>query len=239
MEAKMKSKASGGEIRRVIAIIILVVGGFLIARRIGSFVESQNVNTISNFEAIIDDLADNGFGSASSMHEQLLQARKVVIASNINAMLADRMVSSLLLLNELDPDTAIDMYIRTEGGWVDDAYAIIDVMNMISAPVNTHAIGGTHSAGAMILAAGTGIRTAYENSVIMFHAGLGEPDDEFGENQIKNKREILFWQSTARLPHDWVNQLEDRSYFLDAEQALQYEIVDKVVNYPKEKKADK
>ncbi|MFT4581548.1 MAG: ATP-dependent protease ClpP protease subunit [Gammaproteobacteria bacterium] len=73
----------------------------------------------------------------------------------------------LLLLDAIDSTAPIDLYIRTEGGWSNDAFSIIDVMQSMSAPVNTHAIGGANSSGAMILSADTGVRYGYPYSTIM------------------------------------------------------------------------
>jgi ATP-dependent Clp protease protease subunit len=137
-------------------------------------------------------------------------------------------VLALLLLDARDSNRPIDLYIRTEGGWVDDAFSIIDVMENLKSPVNTHAIGGTHSSGAMILAAGTGVRYAYPYSSIMFHGGLYEGDGDYGENTTDNERLVAFWERHAKLPPDWLHSRDEVTRFMGPEEALERGLVDEI-----------
>jgi len=186
-------------------------------------------NPVSDDSEIIDVLIDAGFEfSVNPLDTELLSHRKIVITTDINAISAQRTIKSLLLLDSIDGVLPIDLYIRTEGGWVSDTFAIIDVMKSLSAPVNTYAIGGTHSSGAMILAAGTGERLAYPHSSIMFHAGLYEEGDH-GEALIDNDRLTKFWKETSRIPEEWLSATEDDTYFLTPEKAQEYGLIDKIV----------
>jgi ATP-dependent Clp endopeptidase proteolytic subunit ClpP len=180
-------------------------------------------------EDIVDLLVDAGIElSTSPVEVSLLEHRRIVIATAINAATAQRVVRALLLLDAADGNRPIDLYIRTEGGWVDDAFSIINVMQTLQAPVNTHAIGGTHSSGAMILAAGTGVRHAYPFSSIMFHAGLYEDDGDHGQCTMDNRRLVAFWERHARLPSDWLHTREEKTYFLGPEKALELGLVDQI-----------
>ena len=191
----------------------------------------QKVRVTANYESIIDHLSDAGYGCSIILHDELLKNRKILISNDINAITCNRIVSSLLYLNSIDSTSFIDLYIQTTGGWLDAAFSIISVIKDISAPVNTYALGGTHSSGAMILAAGTGTRKAYQNAIIMFHAGLYESDGEFGENTLDNKRIINFWERNAELPEDWLKQRKDENYYLDPEIAKTYKIIDEIISY--------
>ena len=131
---------------------------------------------IDSYE-MVDIMIDAGFGiSGAQTDSDLLKTRTIVITTDINSITAQKVVKSLLMLDASGETKPIDLYVRTEGGWISDAFAIIDVMQSISAPVNTHAIGGAYSSGAMLVAAGTGIRYGHPNSCIMFHAGWYEDD---------------------------------------------------------------
>jgi ATP-dependent Clp protease protease subunit len=180
---------------------------------------------------LVDALVDAGIQfSANQADTELRTYRKIVIATDINAVSANRTIKGLLLLDAIDSRAPIDLYIRTEGGWISDAFGIIDVMESIRAPVNTHAIGGTHSAGAMILAAGTGIRYGYPYSAIMFHAGLYEDDAPYSSDRIDNERLKRFWKRHARIPTEWITTRKEKTYFLGPEAALEMGLIDKIIN---------
>ena len=167
--------------------------------------------------------------SENQMDVDLLKNRKLVITTQINAITAQRIIKSLLLLDTIDNTAPIDLYIRTQGGFVDDAFGIIDIMEYISAPVNTHAIGGTKSAGAMILAAGTGLRFAYPYSSIMFHAGLYEDDAaEYSSDKLGNNRLTGFWERHAHIPSEWLTEETDKYLYLSPEEALKWGLIDQI-----------
>ncbi|MBN2684317.1 MAG: ATP-dependent Clp protease proteolytic subunit [Pontiellaceae bacterium] len=206
-------------------LIALIIAGVVLA--IGLSDDESAVDYEPS--EIIDILVDAGLGcSESQIDNDLLEHRKIVVTTDINAISSQRVIKGLLLLDAIDDTAPIDLYIRTEGGWVSDAFGIIDVMENIRAPVNTHAVGGAFSAGAMILAAGTGTRYGLPNCSIMFHAGLYEDDAEFSEDRLDNERLITFWKAHAHLPAEWLNQREDEAYYLTAEKALEYGIIDQI-----------
>lgn len=178
---------------------------------------------------MIDYLADSGMVLGETATErELLDHRTIVVSGDINAHQAGKVVRALRLLDARDPQAAIDLFLRTEGGWVDDAFAIIDTMHGIRAPVNTHSVGGTHSAGSMILVAGTGHRTAHRNSSIMIHAGLSEDESSQSQGRVDNLRLRRLWRERAKLPEDWVTQVDEDFYYLDAEEALAKGLIDAI-----------
>lgn len=205
----------------LLSVLVLLGGLFFLSRMHRPSVVPEN---------IIDLLVDGGIELATSPVEvSLLEHRRIVIATAINAATAQRAVRALLLLDAVDGNRPIDLYIRTEGGWVDDAFAIISVMQTLRAPVNTHAIGGTYSSGAMLLAAGTGVRYAYPFSSIMFHGGLYNDDGDHGQSTMDNRRLVAFWERHARLPPDWLDTREEKTYFLGPEKALELGLVDQIL----------
>jgi ATP-dependent Clp protease protease subunit len=205
---------------RLVAVVVLLAGLFLLVERVRPAMEPEDV---------IDRFVDAGIEFATSPVEvSLLEQRKIVIGTDINGSMTQRVVRALLLLEARDSSRPIDLYIRTEGGRIDDAFSIINVMQTLKSPVNTHALGGTHSSGAMILAAGTGVRYAYPFSAIMFHGGLYDEDGGYGQNTIDNRRLVAFWERHARLPADWLHCHEEKICFVGPEKALELGLVDQI-----------
>lgn len=177
-----------------------------------------------------DALSDSGlWQKPDALQEKLLENRIVIISSDINSVSANAAIGQMLLLDAHAPGEPIDLYIRTEGGWISDAFAIINIMRAIESPVNTYAIGGTHSAGAMLLAAGTGKRYVTEYGTIMFHAGRTEEPEPYSEDFTDNERMKGFWSTHADLPAKWLEQFEDEMFFFNAKQALEYKIADEIL----------
>ncbi len=97
-----------------------------------------------------DLLADSGnYPVYPELDQTLLQSRKILLTTDINAISTKLIVGSLLALNAQDPKAPIDLYVRTNGGYYDDAFAVVDAIRLIDAPVNTYAVGGSHSSGTM------------------------------------------------------------------------------------------
>ncbi|HOV76727.1 MAG TPA: ATP-dependent Clp protease proteolytic subunit [Sedimentisphaerales bacterium] len=205
---------------RLVPVVVLLGGLFWLAERFTPTIAPEDV---------VDLFVDAGIEfTASPTEASLLEQRKIVIGTDINGSMTQRVVRALLLLDSQDSGRPIDLYIRTEGGRIDDAFAIIDVMKGLKSPVNTHAIGGTHSSGAMILAAGTGVRYAYPFSSIMFHGGLYDQDGDYGQNTTDNQRLVAFWKQHANLPADWMECQGEKACFMGPDEALKFGIVDQI-----------
>jgi ATP-dependent Clp protease protease subunit len=176
----------------------------------------------------VDAVVDAG-GPAAAIDpdDPLLAQRMIVITSSINERAAAHVIPRLHYLARRDPRAPIDLLVSTSGGWRDSAFAIIDTMQAISPPVNTWAIGGCYSAGTLIVAAGTGTRIATPDALLMVHANLEDTDEPFAQESRELAREERFWKEHARLPADWVLD-SDQSYYLTADEAKQYGIVDVV-----------
>jgi ATP-dependent Clp endopeptidase proteolytic subunit ClpP len=114
--------------------------------------------------------------------------RRVFLFGDINAAVAERVVNRLIEFAEQDPTEAIDLLINSTGGDVEAACAIVNAMHGIPCRVNTVCMGFAQSAACIILMAGTGVRTAFENSVLLIHRMVwddehGEDGDEEGESE--------------------------------------------------------
>ncbi len=210
-------------INRALAVLVIVAIVF--------FVTKSYITPISDSDSsdIVDVLVDAGIEfSPSPVDIDLLKFRKIVLATDINAASALKTVRRLLLLDARDSTAPIDLYIRTRGGCINDAFGIIDVIESIKAPVNTHALGGTYSSGAMILAAGTGVRYGYPYSSIMFHGGLYDGNDDYSGEKVDNDRLRQFWKRHSRIPPGWVTMKEDATFYLTPDEALEFGVVDQI-----------
>ena len=132
--------------------------------------------------------------------------------------------------NSQDHSGPIDLYLASPGGWGGNAFLIVDAMKQIDAPVNTRAIGQCYSACAMVLAAGTGTRTATSNSIIMVHANLDDSDAPFSYDTAARARYEKLWHDHSKLPEKWFPMTSDRAYYLNAKQALEFKIIDRIVS---------
>lgn len=174
---------------------------------------------------------------AYDIYSRLLKENIIFMGGPIEDHTANLIIAQLLFLQSEDPKKDIKMYINSPGGSVTATLAMIDTMNNIKNDVSTVCVGMAASGGAWLLSAGTkGKRFALENSEIMIHQPLGgaegQASDIFirAENIMKTKKKLIKMmskntgQSEAQVEKD-----VDRDFWLDADQAKKYGIVDKVI----------
>jgi ATP-dependent Clp protease, protease subunit len=168
-------------------------------------------------------------------HDPVLNQRRIILTAPLDQVRARELMLQLWHL-ERQSNTPIDFYIATPGGDLFLALAVIDVIQQLEAPVNTWAIGNCSSAGAMLLASGTGTRYATERAVIVVHGPLpqGRPPREL--TQLAAKRTEQFWMEHARLPAHWF-PLTGKSYrSFDPETALRLGVIDSIAYSKKRRK---
>jgi len=188
-------------------------------------------------DELVDDLVDSqieaGFEDAVlDPADPLLAQRKIVITHTITERAAKDVVARLFHLDAVDDTSPIDLYISTQGGWPDAAFTIVDAMRMIGAPVNTWAMGGCYSAGAVILAAGTGRRYSTDGAIMMLHANLADSEEPFSYGRLDRARYEEFWREAANLPAGWYPMTGEAVYYLSPDEALQFGIIDEVLTGP-------
>ena len=173
----------------------------------------------------------------------LLKNRIVFLGTPINDQIANLTVAQLLFLNQEDREAPISMYINSPGGQVYAGLAIYDTMQMITNPISTVAVGVTASFGTVLLAAGTkGQRYALPHATIHIHQPLGGVQGQATDIEIE-AREILrlktrLNQILAFHTGQTVETIEkdtDRNFYMDAKAAVDYGIVDQVLEKPAEK----
>jgi ATP-dependent Clp protease protease subunit len=160
--------------------------------------------------------------------DPVLNGRKVLQFGPIDQRAAELTIQKLLFLDGKSHDP-IDLYLQTPGGELKHAMAIEETIRLLQSPVNTWALSECNSGGAMLLAGGTGKRRAFQGAVVILH-GLkvsGKPPPGFTA-RIQDAY-THFWRQRARLPESWLPLQPGVERVLSAEEALQYGIVDEVV----------
>lgn len=171
------------------------------------------------------------------IYSRLLKDRIIVLSDEVNDVTASLVVAQLLFLEAEDPDKDIQLYINSPGGSVTSGFAIFDTMQYVKPDVSTICIGMAASMGAFLLAAGTkGKRFALPNSEIMIHQPLGgargqATDIKIHAEQIikiKNKINKILSERTGQ-PFEKIERDTERDFFMSAEEAKTYGIIDEVM----------
>ncbi len=183
---------------------------------------------------------------AYDIYSLLLKERIIFVGTPINDQVANVIVAQLLVLNREDPEKEIQMYINSPGGQIYAGLAIYDTMQQMTAPVSTVAVGVTASFGTVLLTAGTkGYRYALPNATIHLHQPLGgaqgqATDIEIQAKEILRLREKL---NSILIKHtgqtlEVIERDVERDFYLDAEGAVKYGLIDQIL-YPTKKPSAK
>ncbi|WHX42525.1 ATP-dependent Clp endopeptidase proteolytic subunit ClpP [Mesobacillus sp. AQ2] len=171
------------------------------------------------------------------IYSRLLKDRIIMIGDEINDHVANSVIAQLLFLEADNPDKDISIYINSPGGSTTAGFAIFDTMEYIKPDISTICIGMAASFGAMLLLAGTkGKRFALPNSEIMIHQPLGGARGQATEIEISAKRILKLRDHLNKLisertgqPMEKIEKDTDRDYFMSAQEALEYGIIDKII----------
>jgi len=171
------------------------------------------------------------------IYSRLLLDRIVFLGTEVNDVVANLLVAQMFFLESSDPDKDIHLYINSPGGSVYAGLGIYDVMQFIKSDVCTYCIGMAASMGALLLTAGAkGKRFSLPHSRIMIHQPLGGAKGQASDIEIQ-AREILFLKdrlNAIMASHsgkniDQVKKDTDRDNYLSAKEAVEYGLIDKVV----------
>ena len=169
---------------------------------------------------------------------RLLNDRIVFLADEVNDATASLVVAQMLYLEAQDPDKDINFYINSPGGSISSGMAIYDTMNFIKCDVSTICIGMAASMGAFLLAAGQkGKRFALPNSEIMIHQPLGGAQGQASDIKIhaehiiriREKMNHILSERTGK-DYETICRDTDRDNFLTAAQAMEYGLIDRVID---------
>jgi len=174
---------------------------------------------------------------AYDIYSRLLKDRIIFIGTPIDDSVANTVIAQMLFLQMEDVNKDINIYINTPGGIITAGLAIYDTMQFVKCPVATYCVGQAASMGALLLASGTkGKRFALPNSRIMIHQPWGgvqgsAEDISRQTNEILRLREKVneILSLHTKKPIEKIREDTDRDYFMGAEEAKAYGIVDEVI----------
>ncbi|AIQ51946.1 ATP-dependent Clp protease proteolytic subunit [Paenibacillus sp. FSL R7-0331] len=172
------------------------------------------------------------------IYSRLLKDRIVFVGAAIDDQLANSIIAQLLYLAAEDPEKDIQMFINSPGGSTTAGFGIYDTMQVIKPQVSTICTGFAASFGSLLLLAGApGKRFALPNSEIMIHQPHGGAQGQASDIAISAKRILQIREKIVQItaertgqPADKVAKDMDRDYFLTADEALDYSIIDKVIS---------
>jgi ATP-dependent Clp protease, protease subunit len=171
------------------------------------------------------------------IYSRLLKDRIIMLSDQVNDVTASLVVAQLLFLESEDPDKDIFLYINSPGGSITSGMAIYDTMQYIKPDVSTICIGMAASMGAFLLAAGAkGKRFALPNSEIMIHQPLGGFQGQATDIDIHAKRILRMKDTLNQIlsertgqPLEKIKRDVERDYFMEAQEAKEYGLIDKVI----------
>lgn len=178
------------------------------------------------------------------LYSRLLEDRIIFLAGEVNPQTANSVVGQMLYLETKDPTKDIYLYINSPGGTISDGMAIYDTMNYVKCDVSTICIGLAASMGAFLLSSGTkGKRFALANSEVMIHQPSGGVQGQATEIaivaqriiKIRNTMNEILARNTSQ-PIEKIIKDVERDYYMTAQEALEYGIVDKVYTSREESK---
>ncbi|NQX60546.1 ATP-dependent Clp endopeptidase proteolytic subunit ClpP [Paenibacillus qinlingensis] len=172
------------------------------------------------------------------IYSRLLKDRIVFLGTEVNDQVANAIIAQLLFLSAEDPEKDISLYINSPGGSTSAGLAIYDTMNFIKPDVSTICVGMAASMGAILLTAGApGKRFALPNAEVMIHQPWGGAQGQASDIHIRAQhilktRRVLngILSQTTKQPIEKIELDSDRDYFLDAEDARVYGLIDKVIS---------
>ncbi|MCY2939687.1 MAG: ATP-dependent Clp protease proteolytic subunit [Planctomycetota bacterium] len=175
---------------------------------------------------------------AMDLYSRLLEERVIFLLGEVNEESANLVVAQLMFLHHQDPKADIHFYINSPGGSVTDGMGVFDVMRYVSCDVATYCIGMAASMGATLLAAGTkGKRFALPHAEVMIHQVLGGAKGPATDIEIRTMHLLRTKESMNRLlcnmtgqPLERVQKDTDRDYWMTAQEAKEYGLVDHVID---------
>lgn len=190
-------------------------------------------------------IEDTGRGErAMDIYSRLLKDRIVMIGQEITEPLANTVIAQLLFLMSEDPKKDIQIFINSPGGYITAGLAIYDTIKFLGCDVSTYCIGQAASMGALLLSAGTkGKRYALPHSRMMIHQPSGGIIGTSADIQLQAAEILTLKKHLANIlsdctgqPVDKIVEDSERDFFMGAEEAIAYGLIDKVISSAKDTK---
>lgn len=171
------------------------------------------------------------------IYSRLLKDRIVILGTLVNDDVANTIIAQLLYLESEDPDKDINLYVNCPGGVVTSGLAIYDTIQYMRAPVSTICVGQAASMGAVLLATGTkGKRFSLPNSRIMIHQPSGGTQGQATDIEIQAKEILKIRERLNAIlahhtgkPVETISQDVERDFFMSAEEAKEYGLIDEIL----------
>ncbi|OGT62362.1 MAG: ATP-dependent Clp endopeptidase, proteolytic subunit ClpP [Gammaproteobacteria bacterium RIFCSPHIGHO2_12_FULL_43_28] len=181
---------------------------------------------------------------AFDIYSRLLKDRVIFLGGPIDDHVANLIIAQLLFLESENPDKDISIYINSPGGVVTAGLAIYDTMQFIKPDVSTMCVGQAASMGAFLLASGAkGKRICLPNARVMIHQPLGGVQGQASDIAIHAEETLKIRKLLNEIlakhtgqPEETIAKDTDRDYFMNSEKALNYGVVDKILDYRSNKK---
>ncbi|GGG09898.1 ATP-dependent Clp endopeptidase proteolytic subunit ClpP [Paenibacillus aceti] len=175
---------------------------------------------------------------AYDIYSRLLKDRIIFLGTQVNDVVANSIIAQMLFLDAEDPGKDIHLYINSPGGSITAGMAIYDTMQFIKSDVSTICVGLAASMGAFLLNAGApGKRFALPNSEIMIHQPLGGAEGQATDIEIRARRILKMRDNLNKIlaertgkPLEQIERDTDRDNFMSAVEAMEYGLVDKVID---------
>ena len=175
---------------------------------------------------------------AYDIYSRLLKDRIIFIGEPVSDHIANLVIAEMLFLEKEDPDGDIELYMNSPGGSVSAGLAIYDVMQMVKCDIATICVGLAASMGAVLLSGGSaGKRYSLPNARIMIHAVSGGYEGPVQDARIRLEEMIRMQDSISEIlahhtkqPLDKIKRDMDRDYFMSPQEALEYGLIDKIVD---------
>lgn len=180
---------------------------------------------------------------AYDIYSRLLEDRIVFLSGVVSDPMANTVVAQMLYLDSKDSQKDIKIYINSPGGSVSAGMAIYDTMQYVKSPVMTICVGTAASMAAVLLGAGAkGKRIVLPNSIVLLHQVMGGAEGQAVDIEIRARQILKIKEQINKIlsqhtgkPVERIAKDTDRDFYLDAKQAVEYGIVDKILEGTKEK----
>lgn len=174
---------------------------------------------------------------AYDIYSRLLKDRIIMLGGPINDAVANTIIAQLLFLDKQDSKSDISLYINSPGGVVSSALAIYDTMNYIKSDVSTVCVGMAASAASLLLSSGAkGKRLILPNAEVMIHQVMGGAEGQASDIEISARQILRVKANLNKIlakntgqPLSKIERDSDRDFYMDADEAKKYGIVDKIV----------
>lgn len=221
---------------KVLSSMLVIAAAIVLAAFIIQAVKQANADS-----ADIEDLEtriEKGVYNTPSLDTLLFRQRKIYFSNDINELTCSWLVKQLLLLAGTREKADIDLYLCSSGGNIADAKAACNVIRSLGVRVNIFASGFCASSGVRILAAGTGTRAAYENTVFMFHGqDLRYAGKDHSYDAVAKELDIKEWRSMTDIPESTI--LDTSEVYWTPQEALKLGVIDTVLALPEKKSGQK